>query len=556
MYCGHCGRENPEQSTFCSHCGSPLQPESVFRDGNLLIVPIGAELPPNCVKCGKPAAEVGKTHEVSWHSPWIYFALLNILIYIILALTLRKKMRVAFPLCEIHARRYRQLRWWGTALIVFGPILTVWSAMSKGDELALLIWTGLLMAILGVGLLLTKPLRPTKITGTYGSFKGSGPGFLATLRDMDFEHPKSPRSKVAETQSTNKPGLATHKRSLQILAALALLMAVGLTAYLGARLAMSPSPPSPAPVTSNPFEKVTLQAPAVATILVYNQNGAPIGQGSGFVLTSDGIAATSLHVLENGNRAEARLGDGRNFQILRVHAYDEDNDLAIFQLGLTDSGLEEAAVGLPTVRLGSSLAVRIGDRIATISSPKGLANSVTDGLISAVRSTDSGWRVLQITAPVSPGSSGGPVFDQQGSVIGVATFQVRDGQNLNFAIPIEKVRMLLTRRENLLLSDLGLRSAAAKRNNADAIFERAMNRGFKFYEADQFTDALEQFLLALRQRPKEPIVHYDVAICLDQLGSEDKAAEYFYSYLLLTPKSDPDRPYAVQWLTSRGYSIP
>src|SRR5436309_3228694 len=92
------------------------------------------------------------------------------------------------------------------------------------------------------------------------------------------------------------------------------------------------------------------------------------------------------------------------------------------------AGVSPAPDALPA---GGTSGLRVGDRIATISSPKGLANTVSDGLVSGIRE-EEGERLIQISAPISPGSSGGPVFDAAGRVVGIATLQMSEGQNLNF----------------------------------------------------------------------------------------------------------------------------
>src|SRR5436309_1954428 len=131
----------------------------------------------------------------------------------------------------------------------------------------------------------------------------------------------------------------------------------------------------------------------------------------------------------------------------------------------------ERPSGLHALTLGATSGLKVGDRIATISSPRGLSNTVSDGLVSAIRD-DDGQRLIQISAPISPGSSGGPVFDLSGKVIGIATLQMTEGQNLNFATPIDSLRHILPRRENLTLAEFRKRARSAGAA-ADDEFTRA-----------------------------------------------------------------------------------
>ena len=188
------------------------------------------------------------------------------------------------------------------------------------------------------------------------------------------------------------------------------------------------------------------------TIYIYDGRGKTVGQGSGFVLSSDGICATNFHVLKDAYSADAKLGDGRIFHLLAIHAYDSERDVAIFQLGRRTSKGVERASDLPFLTLTTADA-QIGERIATIGSPEGLSNSVADGLVSAIRG-ESGRKYLQISAPISPGSSGGPVFNLKGEVIAISSFQLVEGQNLNFAIPVEEVSKLRDQRANLSLEQV------------------------------------------------------------------------------------------------------
>jgi hypothetical protein len=133
-----------------------------------------------------------------------------------------------------------------------------------------------------------------------------------------------------------------------------------------------------------------------------------------------------------------------------------EHDLAIVQLGRKTSGGIEEAKGLPFLRLATDKA-QIGDRIATVGSPEGLSNSVADGLVSAIRDED-GSQFLQISAPISPGSSGGPVFNFKGEVVGISSFQLKEGQNLNFAIPVDEISKLRGQTAHLSLEQLFLQT--------------------------------------------------------------------------------------------------
>jgi len=158
------------------------------------------------------------------------------------------------------------------------------------------------------------------------------------------------------------------------------------------------------------------------------------GLGSGFVAGKDGRVATSLHVLASGGPITVVLSDSRELTDLEVMATDEIHDLAVLRV----RGLK--TVALP---LGDSASVRAGERVVAIGHPLGLDHTVSDGLVSAIRELTPKLSLLQISAPISPGSSGGPLLNDRGEVIGVATLVLVKGQNLNFGIPINAVKPLL-----------------------------------------------------------------------------------------------------------------
>jgi Trypsin-like peptidase domain len=166
--------------------------------------------------------------------------------------------------------------------------------------------------------------------------------------------------------------------------------------------------------------------------------------GSGFVISADGRIATSLHVVEDASELAVVLADGRTFEEVEVVAYDEVQDLVVLAIDARD---------LPVLPIARE-PIGAGEHVVAIGHPQGLENTVSDGLVSAVRRDGAGAEVLQITAPISPGSSGGPVLDDRGRVVGVATAIHRIGQNLNFATPVRHLLPLVRSRGRRPLSSL------------------------------------------------------------------------------------------------------
>ncbi len=149
--------------------------------------------------------------------------------------------------------------------------------------------------------------------------------------------------------------------------------------------------------------------------------------GTGFFINKNGDFITNFHVLRDADRAYIKTKNGGTYNVKSIIAQYEDLDLIVGRADILDK------TPLP-VPFSSSLP-QIGEKIIVIGNPFVLEQSVTDGIVSAIRETKSDGRtIIQISAPISPGSSGSPVVNMKGEVIGVATFQLIVGQNLNFAV--------------------------------------------------------------------------------------------------------------------------
>jgi arginine repressor len=163
-----------------------------------------------------------------------------------------------------------------------------------------------------------------------------------------------------------------------------------------------------------------------------DQNGQALSLGSGFFVRR-GIIATNLHVVQGATGGYAKLIEqSSKRQVTGVVAIDWTHDLALVEVP------DQTAIPLS---LGDSTQLAVGDEIYAIGNPQGLEGTLSQGIISGIRTVgvDS---VLQITAPISPGSSGGPVLNARGEVIGIAVATLRGGQNLNFAIPAKYLAAL------------------------------------------------------------------------------------------------------------------
>ena len=170
-------------------------------------------------------------------------------------------------------------------------------------------------------------------------------------------------------------------------------------------------------------------------LLLAEHGGGDVSQGTGFVVTEDGVVATALHVIDGATNIAVKLRSGELFDVAYVVNFDKRKDLALVKL---------LAVDLTPVPLADFSTVRTGDSVIAITNPKGLEHAYAEGSVSAVRLDDSmGAKVVQTTVPLSSGSSDGPLLNSAGEAIGLVSFKLVDGESLNFGIPISYVAGLL-----------------------------------------------------------------------------------------------------------------
>jgi len=203
-------------------------------------------------------------------------------------------------------------------------------------------------------------------------------------------------------------------------------------------------------------------SPSVVSINVYDRENELIGTGTGFFISDQGYLVTNYHVIEDGVRAEAKLFNGEVLPIEGLLSEDIEGDLVLLSLGVTGRSFSSLKLAVKKIDIGQPVVV--------IGNPFGLEGTVSNGIVSAIRDMPELGKFLQITAPISPGSSGSPVINMQGEVVGVATLSFTEGQNLNFAIPVSKADSLLSHRKSKPLTLLEIIEEKEKRMATDKLF--------------------------------------------------------------------------------------
>ncbi|HBE43883.1 MAG TPA: hypothetical protein DDW17_00135, partial [Deltaproteobacteria bacterium] len=232
---------------------------------------------------------------------------------------------------------------------------------------------------------------------------------------------------------------------------------------------------------------------AVVVIEARDKDGKPFKQGSGFIVRQDGAIVTNYHVISDAEDIKVRsvskvlmwsVNKGLKFEgFLHI---DKENDVVI---------LKVKGEKLQTVKIGDIQRLSIGRKVYVIGSPQGHENTVSDGILSGIREIGPKRKIIQITAPVSEGCSGGPVFNNNGEVIGIATFLIKEAQNLNFnfAIPINIIKDKISAQEVIALKDAVI-------EDCEKIPEYWCILGYSSGEEGLYREAVDAFQQAIRAK--------------------------------------------------------
>jgi len=317
--------------------------------------------------------------------------------------------------------------------------------------------------------------------------------------------------------------------------------------------------------------------PSVLAITTFDSNGEALMTGSGFFI-NPGMVVTNLHVIRGATSAVVKTldGKGRTYPVKGTVSVDEEGDLALLSIEMPAERTRpiEFATMLPEE----------GETIFVVGNPLKLEGSVSDGIVSAVREVPNVGKIIQVTAPVSHGNSGSPIFNLKGQVVGVITVKVTNGQNINLAISSGRVAKLspgklrpltdIQRQEKSDTLDLAYRNGLeslwlGNYDNAVGFFENAVNKnparaeawiqvgyckvkqgkneeaihayqhalqlqpgsddlrnklGDAYYYAGRLTDAIDSYKEAVRLRPDGAEAYYNLAIAYSDLGDQVNAS--------------------------------
>ncbi|HUT54859.1 MAG TPA: tetratricopeptide repeat protein [bacterium] len=265
-------------------------------------------------------------------------------------------------------------------------------------------------------------------------------------------------------------------------------------------------------------------SPSVVLITTFDAEGNELALGSGFFVSAKGEVVTNRHVVEGASAAKIKTAQGKEYDVTGILADDIESDLAL--LATQTPGPEARPLAL------AGKTPDPGERVLVIGNPLGLEGTVTEGIVSAVRDLPSQGKVLQISAAISPGSSGSPVVNMKGQVIGVASFQLLEGQNLNFAMASELVDNLKKGTHGKTAKWSGNITGPETRE-ADSLFAK----GLAYVWQGEYEKAIPFFEKAVKMNPRDGEAFFYLGLCYIELGQLEKAIHANKQAIQINPDS-------------------
>lgn len=264
---------------------------------------------------------------------------------------------------------------------------------------------------------------------------------------------------------------------------------------------------------------------SVVMVAAFDAEGGMSKIGSGFFIDRDGTLVTNHHVLDGAFKAEIKTSGGERFPVQAVLGRNRAADLIKVRVAIPSE------LSVPAKLAGDEPAV--ADRVVVIGSPLGFDQTVSEGIVSAVRDHALTGKVYQLTAPISPGSSGGPALNLRGEVFGVVAFQAAKGQNLNFAISIQSLRLMMGETEELSLAEWTLGESSKN----PALAASLCSRGTQLSIRGEYEAALDYFQQATETNPDDPDAWQGLGSCYIGLNQPDNAIAAYRQLINTDPEN-------------------
>jgi tetratricopeptide (TPR) repeat protein len=267
--------------------------------------------------------------------------------------------------------------------------------------------------------------------------------------------------------------------------------------------------------------------PAVVAVITYDDKNEMLMTGSGFFIRP-GQVLTNLHVIDRAHHAEIRTldGKGKTYPVGGIVSLDDEGDLAVLSVSLPADRARSLEI--------ASAQPEEGEQIFVIGNPLRLEGSISDGIVSAVREVPNLGEIIQITAPISHGNSGSPLFNMKGQVVGVITMKVTNGQNINLALGASRLRQLHPG-TLLTFEDLAARNKTGA--STEMLAEWWYRNGLNSLWLGNYDSALGYFENAVNKNPNRAEAWIQVGYCKVKQGKNGDAVKAFQRAIQLRPNS-------------------
>lgn len=298
-------------------------------------------------------------------------------------------------------------------------------------------------------------------------------------------------------------------------------------------------------LAKTPAEVFSMTSPSIVIVRALDAQDKVISLGSGVVIASTQVV-TNCHVTDKAVRIEVK--SGTNTLAVSLRYIDRERDLC--QLAVPE-------LTAPPVKIGSAKHIKIGARVVALGAPQGLELSLSDGIVSALREAGDA-RIIQTTAPISPGSSGGGLFDEEGRLIGITTFYLTDSQNLNFALPADWIAAIPVRAKAANAAPFDESASLLKaialdeKKDWDALLAHAhawttanppsalawFILGYAYDETSQTDQAIKALREAVRINPKLAEAWNSLGLAYGHADQTGQAIEAFHEAIQIDPEFD------------------